>query len=101
MEHTANLGPDSRPIPQPQPSYSAPVEPWSSLVERDFGGSQWARTENEYQQVDTEADPGSIGTSPPDWSLGRLLHDMSNETMVDCAFDWLLDEDSSNVPHLV
>jgi hypothetical protein len=101
MEHTANLAPDTRTLEHLQPPYPAPQEPGSSPLEwvASGNGNQpsqsvvtggWSR-----QEVVNEPDPGSAGESPPAGSLSRLLHDkeMSNDSMVDCALDWLLDRD--------
>lgn len=94
MEHTANLGPDSRPIPQTQD----PPVPFDLEVLPLPGPS------DSVQVVDqpvvgagagiSELEPDSLSVLATG-SLSTLLQDksMSNEAVVDNALHWLLDQD--------
>ncbi|KFZ07716.1 hypothetical protein V502_09822 [Pseudogymnoascus sp. VKM F-4520 (FW-2644)] len=94
MEHTANLGPDSRPVPQTQDPplpYDLEVLPFPNpsdavqISDQPVIGAGTVVSELEPENL------SGLATS----SLSTLLQDksMSNEAVVDNALHWLLDQD--------
>ncbi|KAL5354340.1 hypothetical protein ACLOAV_000429 [Pseudogymnoascus australis] len=94
MEHTANLGPDSRPIPQTQyPSLTFDLEVLPLSVPSDsvqIGDQPVVGAGT----GDSEPEPENVSETVTS-SLSTLLQDksMSNEAVVDNALHWLLDQD--------
>ncbi|OBT73455.1 hypothetical protein VF21_07254 [Pseudogymnoascus sp. 05NY08] len=90
MEHTANLGPDSHPIPQTQDPPlpfdldAVPFDP-VQICDHPVVGAGAGISELEPENL------SGLATS----SLSTLLQDksMSNEAVVDNALHWLLDQD--------
>ncbi len=96
MEHTANLGPESRPKPQRRVQHQECIP-----HEHEITGSSWLFHDNQPEQIGTEGElrggmtesDSQTAGGPATGSLSAILHDnnMSNEAVVEDALSWLLD----------
>lgn len=91
MEHTANLGSESRPVPQSPTSILYEERQFESPWSVDYEQQEAiARIEGGLKEVTAEPELRSTSSTALG-TLRVLLHDMSNEVVAEDALSWLLD----------